>query len=83
MERAMTTMITEIYDALREGGTSEEKARLAAQTLANYDDKFSSIERRLSVLTWQVGALVAVQILAGAPAIWLLLKVASKVGAIG
>jgi len=79
----MTTMITEIYDALLDGGASEEKARRAAETLANYDDRFSSIERRLSVMTWQIGALAAIQAIVGVPAVWLLLRVAAKVGAIG
>jgi hypothetical protein len=75
-------MITEVYDALREGGTSEEKARKAAEALANYDDRFSSVERRLSVMTWQIGALAAIQAIVGVPAVWLLLRVAAKVGAL-
>lgn len=79
----MTTMITEVYDALIDGGTSEPKARAAAEALASYDDRFSSIERRLTLLTWQIGTLVAVQAVVGIPAIWMLLRVAAKVGAIG
>ncbi len=79
----MTTMGTEVYDALLSAGAPEDKARRAAEVLANYDDRFSRIERRLAVLTWQVGVLAAVQIAVGAPALWLLVRVAAKVGAVG
>ncbi len=48
----------------------------------NDDDRLSSIERRLSVNTWQVGALAAIQAIVGVPAVWLLLRVAAKVGAL-
>ena len=43
----MTTMVTEIYDALREAGASEEKARRAAEALANYSDRFGEVESRI------------------------------------
>jgi hypothetical protein len=45
-------MISEIYDALKEAGASEDKARKAAEVLAAYESRFASIERRLDVLTW-------------------------------
>ena len=48
-------MISEIYDALREAGASEEKSRKAAEAVAAYEQRFSSIDNRLSVLTWMVG----------------------------
>jgi hypothetical protein len=50
----MSMMISEIYDALKEAGASEDKARKAAEVLANYETRFASIERRLDVLTWMV-----------------------------
>jgi len=43
----MTTMVTEVYDALRDAGASEEKARRAAEVLANYDDRFNRVEARI------------------------------------
>jgi hypothetical protein len=46
---------------------------------ANYDE-FAGLERRLSVLTWQVAALVEVQVLVGVPAVWMLMRVAVKGG---
>ncbi len=79
----MTTMITEVYDALREAGASEDKARRAAEAVATYEDRFCRVGRRLAMLTWQVGTLTAVVIAVGIPALWMLGRVAFKVGAIG
>jgi hypothetical protein len=79
----MTTMISEVYDALREAGATEEKARKAAEAIASYSDRLNRIERRLAILSWQVGVQTAAILLVGAPSIWLLLRVAAKVGAIG
>ena len=42
-----------------------------------------SVETRLILLTWMTGGLYAVLVVLGAPALWLLLRVASKVGALG
>jgi hypothetical protein len=75
-------MIAEVYDALREAGASEERSRAAAETLASYDDRFNRIEHRLQLLQWQLGALIAVIVPAGTGMLWLLLRVASKVGAL-
>jgi LDH2 family malate/lactate/ureidoglycolate dehydrogenase len=33
----MSTMISEVYDVLKEAGASEEKARKAAEAIAAYD----------------------------------------------
>jgi hypothetical protein len=37
-------MIFEVYDALIAAGTPQDKARTAAETLANYDNRFSRID---------------------------------------
>ena len=81
----MATMISEVYDALLDAGASEEKARRAAETLASYDNEFhrinvrlDRIEGRIGLLQWQVGALFAIV----APTLWLVLRVAAKVGAL-
>lgn len=55
----MTTMVTELYDALREAGASEDKARKAAETLANYDRQFTEIRTDLTVLKWGQGVTMA------------------------
>jgi hypothetical protein len=40
----MSTMITELYDALKEAGASEASARKAAETMANYENRFARID---------------------------------------
>jgi hypothetical protein len=40
----VSTMISEVYDALIAAGAPEDKARKAAETLANYDNRFSRID---------------------------------------
>ena len=92
----MTTMVTEVYDALLSAGAPEGKARLAAEVLANYDDRFNRLERQIDrvrgdlerqigevktdvrLLKWQVAALFAMT----APVLWLVLRIAAKVGAL-
>ena len=39
-------IIEEVYDALIDAGASEEKARAAARSIANYDNQFSKIKVR-------------------------------------
>ena len=55
----MSKMISEVYDALREAGASEEKARKAAEVVAESDFRFTKIEADLLVLKWMVGAVLA------------------------
>lgn len=52
-------MLVEIHDALREAAASEEKARAAAQAIADHDSRFDRIEPDLLVLKWMVGAVPA------------------------
>lgn len=58
----MATMISEVYDALKEAGASEEKARKAAEVIANYENRFARIDERfvtmdgrLILLQWMLG----------------------------
>jgi hypothetical protein len=51
----MTTMITELYDALKDAGADEEKARKAAETVAAYENRFAKIETDLAILKWMIG----------------------------
>jgi hypothetical protein len=55
-------MISEIYDAFLAAGTPEDKARKAAETLANDDDRFSrldgavvKVQSELVLLRWMTG----------------------------
>ena len=44
----MSIMISELYDALTEAGSSAQTARHAAQAVANLDTRMASIEARMS-----------------------------------
>jgi hypothetical protein len=57
-------MVAEVYDALREAGASEEKARRAAEAMTGYDERFARIEgamagvdARLTVLDGRLAGL--------------------------
>jgi hypothetical protein len=67
----MTTMIVEVYDALKEAGASEEKAIAAA--IADYEKHFVSLETdikdikadlkilkaEVGILKWMIGFVIA------------------------
>jgi hypothetical protein len=62
-------MIPEVYDALIAAGAPEDKARKAAETLANYDNRFSRIdgavlkvESELVLVKWMVGFGIAMNV---------------------
>jgi hypothetical protein len=66
----MTVMITEMYDALKDAGASEEKSRKAAEVVADYDSRLASIDAKLSVALW-AGGLMFAAILTSQAAIWI------------
>ena len=43
-------MISEVYDARKEAGASEDKARRAAEAIARYDARFHKIESDIATL---------------------------------
>lgn len=58
----MTTMIAEVYDALKEAGAPDDKARKAAEVLASGDVRhqemllqFTKLDSRVDKLAWMVG----------------------------
>ncbi len=55
----MSIMIAEVYDAFLSAGASEEKARKAAETLANYNERFTRIETDITLLKWMCGTMLA------------------------
>lgn len=71
-------MQSEVFDAFRTLGVPEDKALKAAEALGRRDADMSDIKRHLVLLQWQLGA-IAVLLL---PSLWLLVRVASKVGVI-
>jgi hypothetical protein len=66
---AVSTMTSEVYDALISAGAPEDKARKAAETLANYDNRFSrldgavlKLESELVLVKWMVGFGIAMNV---------------------
>ena len=53
----MTTMIVELYDALRDAGASEDKARSAARTISDTDTRLAKIEGETVGVKGEVGGL--------------------------
>ena len=73
----MPTMLSEVYDASLEAGASEEKARKAAEAVAQYDQRFAGLEQkivqldgRVSLLHWMVGTNIVLTLVC----LWKLLK---------
>lgn len=70
----MSVMISEVYDALREAGASDEKARKAAEALAGHDSRLTKLD---TLATVTVGLLAA--LLVSHLALWVKLgELASK-----
>ena len=59
----MSTMITEVYEAFKDAGTSEEKAKAAATALADYEARFNKIDTDLLILKWMLGIVIAAEVL--------------------
>ena len=55
-------MIFEVYDALKEAGASEDKAKKAAEALAAYENRFNKVESDLNLLKWMVGFNLAISV---------------------
>lgn len=55
----MSTMIAELYDALRAAGAPEDQARKAAEVMAGYENRFGKIEADLNLIKWMVGFNIA------------------------
>jgi hypothetical protein len=53
----MSTMITEVYDALTAAGAPDDKARAAATVLANADNRFDRIDFEIVSLKADVSVL--------------------------
>lgn len=75
----MALQLGALREALIDAGASQEKADKASEELAGYENRLAGIEGRLQVLTWMVATNIAVTL----GVLWLLLRVASKTGALG
>jgi hypothetical protein len=79
----MALQLGALREALIDAGASPEKATKAAEEVASYDTQLAGLRADVALLKWMVGGLYGVLALIGAPALWLLLRVAAKVGALG
>jgi hypothetical protein len=59
-----------------------KKARAAAEEIAGHETRFARIDSDPAILKWMVAGLYGVLTLGGVPSLWLLLRVALKVGAL-
>lgn len=48
----MATMISEVYEAFRAAGVPEDKARKAAEAVADLNSRLGTIEAKLTMLQW-------------------------------
>ena len=55
----MSTMNSEVYDALVDAGADEAKAREAAESAARYDGDVAEIKASLLLLKWMAGFTLA------------------------
>jgi hypothetical protein len=74
----MALQLGALREALIEAGASKDKADKAAEELAGYEHRLAGLETKVSVLMAMVAGLYAI----GVPALWLLLRIAAKVGAL-
>jgi hypothetical protein len=65
----VATMISEVYEAFVSAGAPEDKARKAAEALANYDTRFTKIDgeilrvqSELTLVKWMVGFAIALNV---------------------
>ena len=63
--------------------TTAELNREIAAVRSDLRELEQRLTARLTFLQWQIGLAIAAEVVIGAPELWLLLRVAAKVGALG
>ena len=51
----MAVTSSKTYDALRDAGASDEKARDAAEEIAGFENRLASLDADMRLLKWMVG----------------------------
>lgn len=59
----MSTMNSEIYAALIEAGSCEEKARAAAVSVTCFERNINEVKPDLKLIKWGIGLIVAAEVL--------------------
>lgn len=75
----MALQLGALREALIDAGASTEKADKAAEELASYEAQLADVRSDLKLLKWMAGTNAALTL----GLLWLLLRVAAKVGALG
>ena len=70
----MALRLGALYDALRLANIPEDQARLAAEEVAQYEQRLATIERDLTLLKWMVGTNIALTLLTLSTVVSLLLR---------
>ncbi|QSY98626.1 hypothetical protein J2J97_32500 (plasmid) [Rhizobium bangladeshense] len=55
----MALMVGALYDALKEAGATDEKAKKAAEEVANFDARLHDMTSDIKLMKWMVGAIFA------------------------
>jgi hypothetical protein len=55
----MTTMIVEVYDALKSAGAEDGKARAAAASIADYQRDIAELKPDMRLVKWMLGFVLA------------------------
>jgi hypothetical protein len=58
----MAMLNYDVYEAFRSAGADDEKARKAAEALAQDQGRFAKIEAKLDLHSWMIGAVVALNL---------------------
>ena len=58
----MAMLNYDVYEAFKSAGADDEKARRAAEALAQDQGRFTKIESKLDLHSWMIGAVVAMNI---------------------
>ncbi len=53
----MSVMISEVYEAFRDAGVSDEEARAAAESIASLEPRLDRIDAELSIIKWIVSGI--------------------------
>lgn len=51
----MSVTLSKTYDALRDAGASDEKARAAAEEIAGFENRLANLDADMRLLKWMVG----------------------------
>ena len=75
-------MLSEVYDAFRSISVPEDKARAAAEALSAATEPFTQLRSDFRITQLKLNLVIGFLVVVCLPSLWLLIKVAAKVGAL-